>query len=114
MKTPAVQIMTDMTGAASLGKLTDFAKGLLIGFGVGLIIVGLTAALINRHWKNKELIEYVEKQQAIEIMREDYGNRDPVEFFEDPGVRGAADRATGDFERKRDEAVQRFRNRLID
>jgi hypothetical protein len=93
--------------------ITDFAKGMIIGFCAGIIIVGLTAGLIIRHQKDKELIEYVERQQAIEIMREDYGNRDPVEYLETvPGVRGAADGATAEFERKRDEALQRFRSRL--
>ena len=97
-----------------MSKLTDFAKGIIIGFCAGIIIVGLTAALLNRHKKDKELIEYVEKQQTIEAMREDYVNRDPVEFFYIPGVRGAADGAITEFEHKRDEAVQRFRDRLID
>ena len=97
-----------------MGKLTDFAKGIIIGFCVGIIVIGFAAALLNRHKKDRELIEYVEKQQAIDALREDYGNRDPVEFMELPGVRRAADNAITDFERKRDEAVQRFRNRLID
>jgi len=97
-----------------MGKLTDFAKGIIFGFCVGIIVVGLTAALLNRHNRNKELIEYVEKQQAIEALREDYVNRDPYKFFEIPGIRGAADSASADFERRRDEAVQRFRNRLVD
>ena len=98
-----------------MNKLTDFAKGMIIGFCVGIIVVGLTAALLNRHKKDRELIEYVEKQQAIETMREDYGNRDPYEFIDDiPGVRGAADGAAADFIRKRDEAVQRFRSGLAD
>ena len=97
-----------------MNKLTDFAKGIIIGFCTGIIIVGLTAALLNRHKKERELIEYAEKQQVIETMREDYVNRDPVEFLDIPGVRRAADGAITDFERKRDEAVQRFRNRLTD
>ena len=102
-----------------MNELTDFAKGIIIGFCVGIFIVGLTAVLLNRHKKertsgSKELIEYVEKQQAIEAMREVYANRDPVEFLDMPGVRRAADGAIADFERRRDEAVQRFRNRLTD
>jgi len=97
-----------------MSKLTDFAKGMIIGFCVGIIVVGFAAALLSRHRKDRELIEYVERQQAIEVLREDYVNRDPVEFMELPGVRGGADNAITDFERKRDEAVQRFRNRLSD
>jgi hypothetical protein len=95
--------------------LTDFAKGIIIGFCFGIIIVSLVAGILNRHKKDKELAnyvrEYVEKQQVIETMREDYSNRDPYEFIDDiPGVRGAADGAVAEFERKRDEALQRFRN----
>ena len=95
-----------------MSRLTDFARGMIIGFCAGVIIVGLIAALLNHNRKERELIDYVEKQQAIEVLREDYVNRDPVEFMELPGVRRAADDATADFERRRDEAVQRFRDRL--
>ena len=99
--------------------LTDFSKGIIIGFCIGIIVVGLVAGMLSRHRKDKELSnyvrEYVERQQAIESMREDYGSRDPVEFLDDiPGVRRAADRGYAEFERKRDEAVQRFRDRLTD
>ena len=98
-----------------MSKLTDFARGIIIGFCAGIIIVGLTAGILNRHKKDKELIEYVERQQAIEVLREDYGNRDPFEFIETmPDVRGAADSAAAEFERRRDEAVERFRSRLAD
>jgi len=97
-----------------MNKLTDFAKGMIIGFCIGIIVVGFAAAILNRHRKDRELIEYVEKQQAIETLREDYVNRDPHEFFEIPGVRGGTDNSIADFERKRDEAVQRFRDRLSD
>jgi len=95
--------------------LTDFAKGIIVGLCIGLIITGITVGILNRHRKDKEFIEYVERQQEIEALREDYGNRDPYEFFDSiPGVRGAADGAIADFERKRDEAVQRFRDRYSD
>jgi len=95
-------------------KLTDFAKGIIFGFSVGLIITGIAIGLLIHQRRDKELIEYAEKQQEIEALREDYGSRDPYEFFDIPGVRGAADGATSDFERRRDEAVQRFRNGLAD
>jgi len=95
--------------------LTDFAKGIIIGFCIGIIVVGITAGILNRNSKEKELSnyvrEYVERQQTIETLREDYSNRDPIEFLDDiPGVRGAADGATAEFLRKRDEALQRLRN----
>ena len=98
-----------------MSKLTDFAKGIIIGFCIGIIVVGLTAGLLNRHRKDKELIEYARKQEAIETMRTDYANRDPAEYLETvPDVRRAADGAAADFDRKRDEAVQRFRSGLAD
>jgi hypothetical protein len=90
--------------------LTDFAKGILIGLIAGIIVVGLAAGIVYRHKKDKELIEYAEKQIEIEMLREDIINRDPAEFLEEPGVRRAADGARTEFDRKRDEALQRFRN----
>jgi hypothetical protein len=40
----------------------------------------------------------------IEALREDYSNRDPLEFLDTvPNARGAVDRATAEFDRKRDE-----------
>jgi Xaa-Pro aminopeptidase len=93
--------------------LTDFAKGIIAGAVGSAIIFGVIIAFHFLNKRDKELTEYVEQQQAIEALREDYVNRDPVEYFDDfPGVRGAADGAAADFIRKRDEAVQRFRSRL--
>ena len=98
-----------------MSKLTDFARGIIIGFCIGIIVVGITAGILNRHRKDRVLIEYAKKQEAIETLRTDYGNRDPVEFLETvPDVRRAADGAAADFDRKRDEAVQRFRSGLAD
>jgi hypothetical protein len=95
--------------------LTDFAIGLIIGFLTAAVISAVIFGALHYRNKNKEMLEYVEKQQAIEALREDYSNRDPNEFIDDiPGVRGAADGAAGEFERKRDEALQRFRNRTTD
>ena len=95
-------------------RMSDFVKGLITGCIATLIICGVIFALVFFQRRDKELVEYAEKRMAIEDLREDYINRDPVEFFEIPGVRGAADGATADFERKRDEAVQRFRSGLAD
>jgi len=108
-----------------MSKLTDFAKGIIAGV-VGTSII--FAVIIAFHFLNKrertygtkELLEYAEKQIEIEAVREDgflqnLRNRDPVEFLDDiPGVRRAADGATAEFERKRDEALQRFRSRITD
>ena len=95
--------------------LTDFAKGVIAGFIVPVIIFALIITFYFIRKRDKEIIEYAEKQIEIEALREDYSNRDPVEFLDEyPGVRGAADGAAAEFIRKRDEAVQRFRSRLVD
>ena len=96
-------------------KFTDFGKGFIAGIVITAVIFGFVAGLMVRQAKVKEIAEYAQRQQAIELMREDYVNRDPDEFIDTvPGVRGAADGAATDFERKRDEAVERFRSRLAD
>ena len=97
-----------------MGTLTDFAKGMIIGFCVGLIVVGLAAGIVTRLKKNEEAIKYAEMQVELQKLREDYANRDPALLLEDPGIRRAADGAAAEFDRKRDEAVQRLRNRLAD
>jgi len=95
--------------------MTDFFKGIITGATASVIIFSVIFALWFFHKRNRELIEYVEKQIEIEAVREDYRNRDPVEFLDDiPGVRRAADGAAAEFDRKRDEALQRIRDRFID
>jgi hypothetical protein len=98
-----------------MNKITDFAKGIITGFISAVIIFSVIYALWFFQKRDKELIKYVEKQIEIEAVREDYRNRDPVEFIDDiPGVRRAVDHATAEFDRKRDEAIQRIRNRPFD
>ena len=97
-----------------INSLTDLGKGFIAGFLIAAIIFGLAAFLMNRHYKEKELVRYEEMQIEIQELREDYINRDPDEFFEIPGVRRAADGAADEFDRKLDEILQRFRNRLTD
>jgi len=95
--------------------LTDFAVGIVVGFLTAAIFCGVIAGLVYNRNKNKELLEYVELQQAIEELREDYTNRDPFKLLDDiPGVRGAADGASAEFDRKLDEILQRFRHRFAD
>jgi len=94
--------------------MSDFYKGLIAGVGLAVIVFGLLIAVHFANKRDKELIEYAERQMEIEALREDYGNRDPVEFLEVPDVRRAADGAAAEFERKRDEALQRFRSRNAD
>ena len=95
--------------------LKTFWIGYIAGFVTAAIIFGFVAAFIHSRNKDREKIEYAEKQIEIEALRKDYGNRDPIEFLETvPDVRRASDGAAADFDRKRDEALQRFRSRLID
>ena len=95
--------------------ITDFFKGLIIGVITPTVLFGVILFFVISNHKEKEIIRYVEIQQQIEELREDYVNRDPVEFLDSvPGVRESADGAYGDFERKRDEALQRFRGGLAD
>jgi hypothetical protein len=94
--------------------MNSFLKGVITGAVTMLALVVIIAAFRFFHERDKKIYEYVEQQNAIQDLREDYVNRDPYEFLDTPGVRGAADDANADFRRKRDEAVQRFRNRLAD
>jgi len=94
--------------------INDFWKGLIAGVGLAVIVFVLMIAVHFANKRDKELIEYAEKQMEIEALRENLGNREPVEFLEVPDVRRAADRAAAEFERKRDEALQRFRSRNAD
>jgi hypothetical protein len=104
----------------TMNKLTDFAKGIIAGVVGSAILFGLITALLYIHnrkrtFSPKEFIDYAEKQIEIETLREEVINRDPVEFLVDlPDVRRAADGAAAEFERKRDEALQRFRSRIAD
>ena len=96
------------------GTLKDFFLGVFAGCVTTAIIFGIVVGFIHTWNRDRELIEYVERQIEIEVLREDYVNRDPIEFFNIPGVRGAADGAVAEFDRKRDEALQRFRSGYFD
>ena len=106
----------------SIGAMEDWGQGLmkkfLIGFAAGFataaVIASVIIGLIIAHNNNREIVEYAEKQIEIEALREDIINLSGDELLDVPGVRGAADGAAAEFERKRDEAVQRFRSGLAD
>ena len=95
-------------------SLTDFGKGFIVGLLSAVIVCGICAGLVFAHNRDKELINYVEKKIEIENLREDIINRSPDDFLDEPDVRRAADGAAAEFERKRDEALQRFRSRYAD
>jgi len=101
--------------------LTDYAKGFIFGFLIPSIIILIVCIFIymrdieKEKLKNaNERIEIIEKQIEIYELQEDYNNRTVDEFLEIPDVRRAADGATDEFIRKRDEILQRFRSRIAD
>jgi len=97
------------------GTLNNFKIGFVAGVLVSVFLFGAVFAVLIFRGREKELIEYVEKQQVIETLREDYSGRDFVEFLDDvPGVRRAADGTATEFDRKLDEILQRFRDRFAD
>jgi FAD/FMN-containing dehydrogenase len=89
--------------------LTDFALGIIVGFTTALVIFCLIIGIFFFHTRNKEKTKYEEKQIEIEALREDYSNLSTDEFLEIPDVRRATDGVTAEFDRKRDEILQRFR-----
>jgi hypothetical protein len=99
--------------------MSDFCKGIIAGAVASVIVFGVICAFRFFHTRDKELMKYVETQNEIQMLQEDgffqnLHNRPLDEFLEDPGVRRAADNAADEFRRKRDEAVQRIRNRFAD
>jgi len=97
-----------------IDRVTDFGKGVLAGFLLAAILFGVVVGMILHRQKVKEITENAERQIELLELQEDVINRDPVEFLEIPGVRGAADSAAAEFERRRDEILHGFRNRLAD
>ncbi|GHU77984.1 hypothetical protein FACS189462_1370 [Spirochaetia bacterium] len=94
--------------------MNSFIKGVITGAGIMLALALVIGAFRFFHERDKKIYEYAEKQNEIQEMREDYRNRDPYEFLDTPGVRGAADNAAEEFNRKRNEAIQRIRGRYAD
>ena len=94
--------------------MTDFAKGAIAGFALAIIIAGVVGALVYFHNRDKEILDYVEQQMEIEERREDIINLSVDDFLDEPGVRRAADGASAEFDRRRDEALLRFRSRHLD
>jgi len=95
--------------------LSNFATGIIVGFVLAMFIFGFIAGIWYLRNKDRELIEYAQRQIEIEALREDYSSRDPCEFIDGiPGVRGAVDGASAEFERRRNEILERFRSRIID
>ena len=92
-------------------------KTFCFGFVAGALVVGVIVGFMSGfevvHNREKEILKYVELQQEIEVLRNDYNAYSIDDFFQYQGVRGAADESFADFERKRDEVLQRFRDGII-
>ena len=97
------------------GTLNNFKIGFVAGVLVSVFLFGAVFAVLIFRGREKELIEYVERQEVIEGLREDYSGRDFVEFLDDvTGVRRAADGTRSEFDQRIDEILQRFRDRFAD
>jgi hypothetical protein len=94
-------------------EMKNFWKGVIAGAGAVLALgLAIGAALFFRE-RDRRMYEYWEAEYEIQGLREDMGNRSAAEFLEEPGIRGAADNAAADFQRKRDEAVRAIRRSRI-
>jgi hypothetical protein len=85
-----------------------FWKGAITGAGLLLVLILIISAFRFFHERDRKIYEAMELQNEIQELREDYSNRDPYEFLDDPGVRGAADNAKDEYYRKLDEILQRY------
>ncbi|GHV04020.1 hypothetical protein FACS189485_08520 [Spirochaetia bacterium] len=95
--------------------MSSFIKGIITGAVLMFALVLVIAAFRFVHERDRKIFEYAERQNEIQTLEEDYRNRDPYEFLDElPGVRGAADNAAEEFNRKRNEAIQRIRGRYAD
>ena len=94
--------------------ISDFWRGVIAGVVACAIIFGVGLWLAHLNKRDRGIIEYAEKQMEIEAMREDIINLPADDFLEIPDVRRAADGAAAEFDRLRDEAVQRFRGGYSD
>ncbi|GHV93059.1 hypothetical protein AGMMS50268_35620 [Spirochaetia bacterium] len=93
--------------------MNSFWKGVITVAGAMLTLVLVIAGFRFFYERDRKIYEALEKQNEIQEMREDYSGRDPYEFLDTPGVRGAADSANEEFNRKRDEAIRAIRQRRI-
>jgi biopolymer transport protein ExbB/TolQ len=84
----------------------SFWRGFIAGAVVMLLLVFVVLVVfVLARDKNYQVMEV---QNEIQELREDYSNRDAVEFLDVPGVRGAADSNIEQFRKKRDEILQRY------
>jgi hypothetical protein len=113
-KTPLKYRNPAIRGGGIGGDMNSFFKGVITGAAGMLLLAVLVLVFRFFHERDRKIYEYMEAKNEIQTMQEDINSRPPDEFLENPGVRGAADNAAGEFRRKRDEAVQRIRSRHAD
>jgi hypothetical protein len=94
--------------------MNKFLKGVIAGAAGVLLLVILVLVFRFFGERDRKIYEYMEAQGEIQAMQEDITNRPLDEFLEEPGIRRAVDSAVGEFQRKRDEALQRFVDTLIE
>jgi hypothetical protein len=88
--------------------MKSFWKGVITGAGVMLVLVLIITAFRFFNERDRKIYEAMELQNEIQELREDYGNRDPIEFLDVPGVRGAAGNARDEYYRRLNEILQRY------
>jgi hypothetical protein len=94
-------------------RVKSFKDGVITGAAIILALV-LVVLVLRFFWeRDRKMYESMEAQREIQAMGEDINSRPLDEFLEDPGVRGAADNASADFKRKRDEALRAIRRSRI-
>jgi transposase-like protein len=94
--------------------MNKFLKGVITGAAGVLLLVILVLVFRFFGERDKKIYEYMEAQRELQVLQDDINNRSLDDFLEEPGIRGAADSTVDEFQRKRDEALQRFRNRRTD
>jgi flagellar biosynthesis/type III secretory pathway M-ring protein FliF/YscJ len=94
--------------------MKGFWQGLVAGAGGVVLIVLLVLAFRFFQERDRKIYEFMEKEYALQMLRENIDDRPAGEFLEDPGIRGSVDGAAGEFRRKRDEAVERIRSGRVD
>jgi hypothetical protein len=93
--------------------MNKFLKGVITGAAIMFALVLVVLVFRFFQERDRKIYEYMEAEYELEALQEDIGNRPPAEFLEDPGVRGAADNAAAEFQRKRDEALRAIRRSRI-
>jgi hypothetical protein len=88
--------------------MNSFVRGVITGAAAMLALVIIILAFRFFHERDLKIYEAMELQNEIQELREDYYSRDPAEFLDDPGVRGAADSARSEYYRRINEILQRY------